>query len=206
MVAGYGTEQIFPAFAQVDVLGHVGDVLCVSNRKSNEVTHWSGSIILPLAQTSMIDVFTNGFGVSLWSIIRSNSRQMLDQVVEEFQTNGIAIPVALATTVTNAAHEEFMKGWMRKNWKELRPLGRRHFHVECGRNGTPCRDSFGLGITEGASNVTFRERGWSYRCGSYHQVRGVSLDKTKALLRRGTEFALRCTATALVGSVRGVRR
>jgi len=118
VVAGYGTEQIFPAFAQLDVLGHVGDVLCVSNRKSNEVTHWSGSIILPLAQTSMIDVFTDGFGASLWSIIRSTSRQMLDQVVGDFQANGIAIPVALATTVTNAAHEEFMKVWMRKNWEK----------------------------------------------------------------------------------------
>jgi hypothetical protein len=117
VVAGYGDGQIFPAYRQVDVYGHVGANLYFADSKSFEVEHESISIIQPLAQTSMIDVFVDGFGASLWSIIRKSSRDMLDNVFVELGAQGVAVPAVVADTIAEGLHKAFMTDWMRQNWK-----------------------------------------------------------------------------------------
>jgi hypothetical protein len=118
VIAGYGDADIFPSYTQISVLGHVGDELCFVEKSSYEITHGQPAMIQPLAQTSMIDTFTDGFGASLQSIIEAASRKALGKVVSDFVVGGIAIPAALGQQITDQAHADFMSEWKRENWKQ----------------------------------------------------------------------------------------
>ncbi len=59
------------------------------------------SMIQPLAQTSMIDVVTDGFGPSLREIIHKASLGTLDKVFDELATNGVQVHVALTGHATS---------------------------------------------------------------------------------------------------------
>jgi hypothetical protein len=118
VVAGYGEQDIFPGFKSVDVFGHVGAELVVADDKRFQVTHTQTSMIQALAQTAMIDVFTDGFGISLWQIIRAASRKSMEELISTLSAGGATIPQALAEAVTETIHQGFMKSWTRQNFAQ----------------------------------------------------------------------------------------
>jgi hypothetical protein len=117
-VAGFGDSQIFPGYRLLHVHGHVGREIYVSGDKSDGITHSKGSLIVPLAQKSMIDLFTDGFGFSLWSIIEEAGREVLEGLVADLKTQGATLQGVDADALIAARHLEFMRTWTRKNWKE----------------------------------------------------------------------------------------
>lgn len=121
VVAGYGEDQIYPAYEQYEVLGHVGDELCHQKTSTYEVDRDGTAMIQPLAQTSMIDMFTDGFGSSLASIIGTQSRNAIGSVFERLAAAGIEVDPALAANITDSCHRSFTNEWKAENWK-------RNFH------------------------------------------------------------------------------
>ena len=118
VIAGYGEDQIFPAYEQLEVYGHIGDEFCYKGRKSFEVTHTGLAEIQPLAQTSMIDMFTDGFGTSLERIIDCQGKAAFEKVFSALAANGIPVPPALADSIAQQCHNDFMLEWKRENWKQ----------------------------------------------------------------------------------------
>lgn len=121
VVAGYGEDQIYPAYEQYDVLGHIGDELCHEKTSTYEVDRDGTAMIQPLAQTSMIDMFTDGFGSSLASIIGTQSREALSSVFKQLAAAGVEVDPALAASITDNCHSSFTNEWKAENWK-------RNFH------------------------------------------------------------------------------
>jgi hypothetical protein len=115
--AGYGTAQIFPAYRQIDIHGHIGDVIAFEESKKFEVTHDSIAMIQPLAQTSMIDVFTDGFGWSLRGIIDEASQHSFTKLFDELNAAGIQVPAVTANAIKEKVQKEFQKEWINKNWE-----------------------------------------------------------------------------------------
>lgn len=126
VVAGYGEQDIFPGYKSIDVYGHVGPDLLAHDGKTFQVTHTDTSMIQALAQTSMIDMFTDGFGSSLWSIVRRESRKMLDDFMREVVAAGGAAPPGGIPQIVKGAHDRFMQTWTRenyqRNWSPLREV------------------------------------------------------------------------------------
>lgn len=118
VVAGYGDDQIFPAYEQLNIYGHVGDELCYEIVKSFEVTHTGIAMIQPLAQTSMIDMFTDGFSGSMQQIINSQGEKAFRSIFDMLAENEIFVPKELADSIVTASHDSFMDGWMRENWRQ----------------------------------------------------------------------------------------
>ena len=118
VVAGYGEDQIFPAYEQMDVFGHIGDEFCYKSSKSFEVTHTGSAMIQPLAQTLMIDMFTDGFGPSLEEIIGIQGVKAFENVFTALATNGVVVPQPLKESIAKQCHQDFMLEWKRENWKK----------------------------------------------------------------------------------------
>ncbi len=118
VVAGYGEDQIFPAYEQLRLYGHVGDELYFETAKSFQITHTSGAAILPLAQTSMIDMFTDGFSSSLASIIDVQGKTAFNGIFDALAAKGIDVPSDLADEVAKQCHSNFQLEWRRANWEQ----------------------------------------------------------------------------------------
>lgn len=118
VVAGYGDADIFPSYRQIAVYGHVGDELCFTETTNYEITHVQPAMIQPLAQTSMIDMFTDGFGASLKSIIDRASRKALQEVIADLAAGGVVVPPLLGDQLVEQSHATFMTEWQRENWKQ----------------------------------------------------------------------------------------
>lgn len=118
VVAGYGENQIFPAYEQLEVYGHIGDELYYKSAKTFQVPDDGFAMIQPLAQTSMIDMFTDGFGASLEQIIDWQGKKAFENVFAMLASNGISVPHVLADSITQQCHSDFMMGWKRENWRQ----------------------------------------------------------------------------------------
>ncbi|MET3498132.1 hypothetical protein [Variovorax boronicumulans] len=117
-VTGYGEIQIFPAYTRLDVFGHVGDELYFKVGGEYEVTHTNHAMIQPLAQSSMIDVFTDGFGQSLEEIINAKSRDAIADVFAKLDAEGINIAPDRRQEISALCHDSFTMEWKKANWKE----------------------------------------------------------------------------------------
>lgn len=123
VIAGYGEDQIFPAYEHLNIYGHIGGELSFLRLKGFEVTHGGSAMIQPLAQASMINTFTDGFSPSLEQILNVESKKVFDLIFTELTTRGIAVDHATQTAIVQKCHPEFMQGWMRENWtKNFHPL------------------------------------------------------------------------------------
>jgi hypothetical protein len=123
VVAGYGLGDIFPGYRTIEVYGHVGDELIWREVESFQVTHTNTSVIKALAQTSMIDVFTDGFGFSLYRILARANKEGLQGFVDELTKNGAVIPPEAVAATIDVVHRSFMKNWTAENWqKNYEPL------------------------------------------------------------------------------------
>jgi len=117
-VTGYGETQIFPAYCRYDVFGHIGHELFYKEVGAYEVTHVNHAMIQPMAQSSMIDMFTDGFGQSLEKIISEKSRDVIDDVFQKIEASGIAISSNLKQSISAACHDAFTIEWKKANWSE----------------------------------------------------------------------------------------
>lgn len=97
-IAGYGQAQIFPAFVRLRVFGHIGDEIYYLTDGDFKVTHGGTGWIQPLAQSSMIDVFTDGFGRSLESIIQEEGEKAMAAAFAAVAAAGVVIDPNLART------------------------------------------------------------------------------------------------------------
>jgi len=123
VIAGYGEDQIFPAYEHLNIYGHVGGELSFLRLKGFEVTHGESAMIQPLAQASMINMFTDGFSPSLEQILNKEGEKVFDSVFAELASRGIAVDDATRAAVVQKCHPEFMDGWKRENWaKNFNPL------------------------------------------------------------------------------------
>lgn len=118
VIAGYGDEQLFPTYQHLKVYGHIGNELFYENVKSFEVTHAGIAMIQPLAQTSMIEMFTDGFSPSLEKIISSEGEIAIRNVFDELRTAGTEIAQDVEQSIRLRVHEQFMKKWKMENWKQ----------------------------------------------------------------------------------------
>ncbi|MCZ8253430.1 MAG: hypothetical protein O9318_13240 [Hylemonella sp.] len=118
VAAGYGGGEIFPSYQCAHVYGHVGSSLLyeMPDYLSRAITHSTASWIQAFAQSSMIDVFTDGFGFSLQSIIREKSQEKLDLLIEKLRGEGVPIPSEVADPIVKNIHDEFMGEWQQKNY------------------------------------------------------------------------------------------
>lgn len=116
IATGYGNDEIFPSYRHVDVFGHVGDELAYREVRTYSVSHASTGMIQPLAQSSMIDVFTDGFGNSLEEIIRRKSFDAMQGLVDDLRATGCVIQPGAEQPLLNTRHEAFMSEWKRENW------------------------------------------------------------------------------------------
>ena len=123
VIAGYGEQDIFPQYRAINVYGHIGSELLIEapNRGPGydkyEVTHENGSWIQAFAQSSMIDVFTDGFNYSLRNIIREKSQSKFNSLVDELRATGLAIPANVADQIVDNVHTAFMKEWQVENYE-----------------------------------------------------------------------------------------
>jgi hypothetical protein len=111
VVAGYGDDQIFPSYVQLDMFGHVGDELFYRLKNSEQVTQDGGAMIRALAKTSMIDVFTTGFDRAGENDLARQSQSAFAKVFERLQQAGFDIPVALVDAIADACQRDFMTKW-----------------------------------------------------------------------------------------------
>lgn len=123
VVAGYGDGDLFPGYKTLHVYGHVGSelVYAVPHHMGNDycgrpVTYQNAGWIQAFAQSTMIDLFTDGFGYSLRNIIRKQSGLALDEFVAGLQAAGVQIPAGVATSIHNATLTKFMGAWIRENY------------------------------------------------------------------------------------------
>lgn len=123
--AGYGNDEIFPSYVHIEVYGHVGSTLLWRRVNSYSMTHENQALILPFAQSSMIDRFTDGFDTTLNEIIHHGSRASFNAIVADFVAAGAAIPAEVASGIIESRHQEFMSAWRSKNWDvNFHPLRR----------------------------------------------------------------------------------
>lgn len=130
VTAGYGEEEIFPQYQCIHVHGHIGSELLVdipaylgTDYARREITHTEGSWIQAFAQSSMIDVFTDGFGYSLRNIIRGKSLSKFQAVVDELRSVGVPIPANVSDPIIESAQKAFMREWQTENYEvNFQPL------------------------------------------------------------------------------------
>jgi hypothetical protein len=116
VIAGYGEYQIFPAYEHLNIYGHIGGELSFLRLKGFEVTHGESAMIQPLAQASMINMFTDGFSPSLEQILSKEGEKVFASIFTELASRGIAVDHVTRVAIVQKCHPEFMLGWKRENW------------------------------------------------------------------------------------------
>lgn len=117
VVAGFGEDQIFPAYHEFLIYGHVGNEIAYKTNSKHEVNHRDGAMIKPLAQSSMIDMFTDGFSKSLEDVIRAEAVSSLDSLFKIMKDQGVEISNELIVQVRDSGLNTFMSNWKLINWK-----------------------------------------------------------------------------------------
>jgi len=123
--AGYGADEIFPSFVHVEIYGHIGGTLLWKEINRYSITHDNDALILPFAQSSMIDRFTDGFDQSLNLSISLGSKESFSGIISDLTASGIVIPSAVSDPILAQRHSDFMAAWRHKNWEaNFHPLRR----------------------------------------------------------------------------------
>jgi hypothetical protein len=84
---GYGTAQIFSSLFEVSVAGFIGDNVVSKVGSQTQISRGLESQILQFATTSMVDVFTQGYGFEIWIAVqrafREKSRHLVTSILAE---------------------------------------------------------------------------------------------------------------------------
>jgi hypothetical protein len=118
VLAGYGSDEIFPSYTHIRVFGHIGGTLFWTPENSYSITHDNEAWIQPFAQSSMIERFTDGFDSILSAINRHCSETLIDNIFSDLASSGIGINPGLNQTIKTQRHEEFLKDFRDRNWAE----------------------------------------------------------------------------------------
>jgi hypothetical protein len=65
----------------------------------------------------MIDMFTDGFGASLETIINEKSRSAIAEVFSKLGNAGIDVPIDVRQEISTLCHDAFTTEWKKANWK-----------------------------------------------------------------------------------------
>lgn len=123
--AGYGGDEIFPSFVHIEIYGHIGKTLLWKEVNRYAITHTNDALILPFAQSSMIDRFTDGFDQALMMNVSLGSMDSFNSIISDLQGFGIVIPAAVSDQIIAQRHTEFVDAWKHKNWEaNFNPLRR----------------------------------------------------------------------------------
>lgn len=115
--AGYGADEIFPSFVHVEVYGHLGKTLLWKEVNKYAITHSNDALIVPFAQSSMIDRFTDGFDQSITLNVSLGSMDGFKNIISDLGAAGFKIPAAVYEPIITKHHTEFVDAWKRKNWE-----------------------------------------------------------------------------------------
>jgi hypothetical protein len=88
VIAGFGSEEYFPALAPYETDGYVGDVLKIEKEKTTEITRDMASAIRPFAQKEMVVRFMDGIDphltIALQDIFTSTLTAACLDVLEKY--------------------------------------------------------------------------------------------------------------------------
>ena len=111
VITGYGDEQIFPGYHQYLVYGHIGRELAYEEKERKDITHGNVATIKPLAQSSMIEMFTTGFSNSLAEVIERQATAALDLMMIDLKSKVADIPDDFANETLKHGIQSFMENW-----------------------------------------------------------------------------------------------
>lgn len=117
VLAGFGSTQLFPAFCQLRIEGHIAETLSFRLVEEYVGSHEQCSMIVPFAQKSMIETFVSGFSNNLKQILGRASRESLKFLTTELVAKGGTIPAGLEASLIRDAADSFEKAWVEKNFK-----------------------------------------------------------------------------------------
>ncbi|WP_377159574.1 hypothetical protein ACFJIX_09965 [Roseateles sp. UC29_93] len=120
VIAGYGEDQIFPSYVQLEIFGHLGDELFYRLQNSYEMTRDGDALIQPFAMSSMINVFTDGFDRALEGIVNEQSQIAFAKVFQRLHEAGIDVPDQCIEQISDTCQRDFMADWKRLNWQSNR--------------------------------------------------------------------------------------
>jgi len=109
---GYGTSQIFPEVFEINVAGFVGPHVIFKEGANTEISRERESSIHQFATTSMVDVFTQGYGFEIWSAVGSafqeHSRALAESLLAD---SGASAKISDLDARLAAAAEKFRDQW-----------------------------------------------------------------------------------------------
>jgi len=120
VIAGYGEDQIFPSYAQLEIFGHVGDELFYRLDDSYEMAQDAGAVIQPFAMSSMINIFTDGFDRNLENIIDKQSQLAFQKALSRCREVGIDIPHSSLASIFDTCQRDFVQAWKQMSWHRNR--------------------------------------------------------------------------------------
>ncbi|CAH2773586.1 MAG: hypothetical protein CBARDMAM_0288 [uncultured Caballeronia sp.] len=90
---GYGSAQIFPSLFEVSVAEFIGDNIVSKVGSQTRISRGLESQIFQFATTSMVDVFTQGYGFEIWIAVqrafREKSRHLVTSILTEIGAENV---------------------------------------------------------------------------------------------------------------------
>lgn len=65
VIAGFGIEEIYPSICSYNIEGKIGNTLIYKNKENTGISIDNNALIIPFAQTNMIDTFISGINPEL---------------------------------------------------------------------------------------------------------------------------------------------
>lgn len=108
---GYGNKQHFPEIIEYILSGFVAGELVSREGKKAIVTRQQPSQIMQFATTSMVDVFTRGYGYEMWVAVERAFEEKVKSLVSELLVaTGSQLP-ANYPQIWETAQRDFRKSW-----------------------------------------------------------------------------------------------
>jgi hypothetical protein len=122
--AGYGADQIFPAFHSITVYGLIGSEIFYVHGDAQVIDHASGAWIQPFAKFSMIQRFTDGFDFKQQELLQQAIQTAFTGYNAHLVGQGMQLPPGLDAIVEQLQNTA-VQNWKTENWKEnFHPLRR----------------------------------------------------------------------------------
>jgi hypothetical protein len=110
---GYGTTQIFPEIFEVSVAALIDRHVVFALGASTQISRQQESQILQFATTSMVDVFTQGYGLEIWLAVQAaflkQTRDFAESLLQGAGISAAALPDFEDQLAE--AEREFRKQW-----------------------------------------------------------------------------------------------
>lgn len=116
VIAGYGRDEVLPAFVEREFFGFIGTRVYSIERKSKAVPrNGVGAVIEAFARRAMVETFTQGISPEAWGQAereyRSRSRQLIERSIGE--SGGTPLASDRVDTMVDESTDGFMSQWAR---------------------------------------------------------------------------------------------